>query len=186
MYRQSDGFVYIRDSNSTGVADRRFFLGNPGDFPIVGDFNGDGCDTVSVNRESTQRIFIMNTLGPPEGSIGVPALTYVFGNPGDRPFTGDFDGDGIDTVGLHRESTGKVYYRNSFTTGVADNDFIFGDPGDILLAGDWNGNGTDTVAVYRPGNGRVYMKLTNAFGVADVEFPVGNGFSGFVRAARVP
>lgn len=186
MYRQSDGFVYTRDSNSTGVADRRFFLGNPGDYPIVGDFNGDGCDTVSVYRESTQQIFIMNALGPPEGALGVPAVTYVFGNPGDRPFTGDFDGDGIDTVGLHRESTGKVYYRNSFTTGVADNDFIFGDPGDILLAGDWNGNGTDTVAVYRPGNGRVYMKLTNAFGVADVEFPVGNGFSGFVRTTRVP
>ena len=95
-------------------------------------------------------------------------------------------GDGIDTVGLHRESTGRVYYRNSFTTGVADNDFVFGDPSDILLAGDWNGNGMDTVAVYRPGNATVYMKLTNATGSADVACSVGSGFSGFVRATRTP
>lgn len=186
MYRQSDGFVYIRNSNSIGVADRRFFLGNPGDYPVIGDFNNDGCDTVSAYRETTQQIFIMNALGPPEGALGIPDHTYVLGNPGDRPFAGDFDGDGIDTVGLHRESTGRVYYRNSFTTGVADNDFVFGDPSDILLAGDWNGNGTDTVAVYRPGNGTVYMKLTNATGNADVAFSVGTGFSGFVRAARTP
>ena len=33
MYRQSDGYVYLRNSNSQGVADRRFFFGNPGDVP---------------------------------------------------------------------------------------------------------------------------------------------------------
>ena len=43
MYRQSDGFVYLRNSNSQGIADIRFFFGNPGDIPIVGDFNNNGC-----------------------------------------------------------------------------------------------------------------------------------------------
>ncbi|MCL1598819.1 MAG: hypothetical protein M3094_06525, partial [Actinomycetia bacterium] len=48
MYRQSDGYVYLRNSNTQGIADIRFFFGNPGDVPLAGDFNGDGCDTVSI------------------------------------------------------------------------------------------------------------------------------------------
>ncbi len=37
---------------------------------------------------------------------------------------GDFDGDGVDTPGLHRESTGLVYYRNWNSEGVADAIFL--------------------------------------------------------------
>ena len=46
-------------------------------------------------------------------SLGAATLTYTFGNPGDRPFVGDFNGDGTDTVGLHRESKGFVYFRDA-------------------------------------------------------------------------
>ena len=42
LYRQSDGFVYLRNSNTQGIADIRFFFGNPGDIPMAGDFNNDG------------------------------------------------------------------------------------------------------------------------------------------------
>ena len=31
-----DGFVYLRNSNTQGIADIRFFFGNPGDVPIAG------------------------------------------------------------------------------------------------------------------------------------------------------
>ncbi|MCO6502523.1 MAG: hypothetical protein J5I28_05525, partial [Acidimicrobiales bacterium] len=71
-------------------------------------------------------------------------------------------------IGLHRESTGLVYFRNTNSTGVADFQFIYGNPGDKLVAGDWDGDGTDTVAVYRPSDGRFYIKLQNRQGVADV------------------
>ena len=81
---------------------------------------------------------------------------------------GDFNGDGVDTIGLHRESTGLVYFRNTNSTCVADFQFIYGNPGDKLVAGDWDGDGTDTVAVYRPSDGRFYIKLQNRQGVADV------------------
>ena len=36
----------------------------------------------------------------------VADLGYFFGAPGDVPFVGDFDGDGIDEVGLYRPSSG--------------------------------------------------------------------------------
>ncbi|MGH8872206.1 MAG: S8 family peptidase, partial [Acidimicrobiia bacterium] len=50
LYRRSDGYVYLRNSNTQGVADVSFFFGNPGDLPLAGDFDGDGCDTVSIYR----------------------------------------------------------------------------------------------------------------------------------------
>ncbi|HLT97023.1 MAG TPA: PKD domain-containing protein, partial [Acidimicrobiia bacterium] len=124
LYRQSDGFVYLRNSNTQGVADITFFFGNPGDVPIAGDFNGDGCDTVSIYRPSEQRFYIINKLGKNGGGLGAAEFSYIFGNPGDKPFVGDFDGDGKDTIGLHRESTGLVYFRNTHTQGVADAQFI--------------------------------------------------------------
>jgi hypothetical protein len=170
LYRQSDGFVYLRNSNTQGIADIRFFFGNPGDIPLAGDFNGDGCDTVSISRPSQGRVFIINRLGANEGGLGAAEFDYYFGNPGDKPFVTDFNGNRQDTVGLHRESTGLVYFRMTHTQGVADAEFIFGDPGDRLVAGDWNSNGIGSPALFRPSSTTFYFRLTNAPGVADAEF----------------
>ena len=167
LYRQSDGFVYLRNSNTQGIADITFFFGNPGDVPIAGDFDNDGCDTVSIYRPSEGRFFIINALGVNGGGLGAAEFDYYFGNPGDKPFVGDFDGNGEDTIGLHRESTGLVYFRNSHTQGNADNQFIFGNPGDRLIAGDWNTDGIDSPAVYRPSNTTFYYRYTNTQGNAD-------------------
>jgi Tol biopolymer transport system component len=168
LYRQSDGFVYLRNSNTQGIADIRFFFGNPGDIPLPGDFNGDGCDTVSIYRPSEARFYIINALGANDGGLGAAEFSYIFGNPGDKPFVGDFDGDGTDTVGLHRESTGFVYFRQSHTQGMADSEFFFGDPGDRLVAGDWGVvDGVDTPAIFRPSNATFHYRHTNTQGVAD-------------------
>jgi hypothetical protein len=173
LYRQSDGYVYLRNSNTQGIADIRFFFGNPGDVPIAGDFNGDGFDTVSIYRPSEARFYIVNELGANDGGLGAADIDYVFGNPGDKPFVGDFNTDGIETVGLHRETTGLVYFRNSHTQGNADNQFIFGDPGDRLVAGDWTGNGEYTAALFRPSNTTAYFRYTNTQGNANSQFTTG-------------
>lgn len=174
MFRQSDGYVYLRNSNTQGNADVSFFFGNPGDQPLAGDFDGDGCDTVSVWRASEGRVFIINKLGENGGGLGAAEYAFYFGNPGDKPFIGDFDGDGTDTVGLHRESTGFVYFRNTLTEGVAEFEFFYGDPGDVILAGDWDGDGVDSVAVYRRSNGTFYVKNSNSQGNADFSTFVGD------------
>ncbi len=170
LYRQSDGFVYLRNSNSQGVADIRFFFGNPGDIPLAGDFDGDGHDTVSIYRPSQGRVFIINALGANDGGLGAADFSYYFGKPGDKPFVGDFDNDGIDEIGLHRESTGLVYFRLTNTQGVADSSFIFGDPGDKMVAAAWSGRGApgpESVGLFRPSNCTSYLRYTNTQGVAD-------------------
>ena len=179
LYRRSDGYVYLRNSNTQGVADITFFFGNPGDLPVAGDFDGDGCDTVSIYRPSLQGFYIINRLGEDGGGLGAADYSFMFGDPGDKPFVGDFNADGVDTIGLHRESTGLVYFRNNNSTGVADFEFIFGDPGDKILAGDWDGDGDDTVGVYRPGNGLVYLRNSNTQGIADAWAAAGS-YAGFV------
>jgi hypothetical protein len=173
LYRQADGFVYVRNANTQGTADLEFYFGNPGDVPLVGDFDGDGRDSVSIWRPSEARVFVINDLGSNGGGMGAAEYSFYFGNAGDTPFVGDFDGDGTDTVGLYRESAGFVYFRNSLTTGSANLAFFYGDPGDQILAGDWDGDGDDTVAVYRPSTGRVYMNLENTNGAADWDGYVG-------------
>jgi hypothetical protein len=129
---------------------------------------------VSIFRQSEARVYVVNKLGANGGSLGAADYSFLFGNPGDTPFVGDFNGDGIDTVGLHRASSGFVYFRNSLTQGMADWSFFYGDPGDVILAGDWDGDGDDTVAVYRPSTGRVYVNLENSSGAADYSLYVGN------------
>jgi hypothetical protein len=175
LYRQSDGYVYLRNANTQGVADRSFFFGDPGDVPFVGDFDGDGCDTVSIYRPSSHRFFVINALGADDGGLGAAEFSFEFGNPGDTPFVGDFDGDGVDTVGLHRVSSGLVYFRNTLTSGVADAEFVYGDPGDRVFAGRWTGTHTvDTVGLFRPSEGGFYLNHVNAAGNADDDFLYGN------------
>jgi hypothetical protein len=130
LYRQSDGFVYVRNSNSQGVADARYYFGNPGDVPLAGDFNGDGCDTVSVYRPSEARVYVINELGDASGgSLGEADFTFPFGGGDATVFAGDFDGDGVDTVSLIH--SGSEY----------------------LVAGDWTGDGNDTAAGFDVGQG---------------------------------
>jgi uncharacterized protein YkwD len=71
---------------------------------------------------------------------------FYYGNPGDIPFMGDWDGDGVATPGLYRQSDGFVYIRESNTQGVADITFFFGNPGDVPLVGDFNNDGKDTIS----------------------------------------
>jgi hypothetical protein len=172
LYRRSNGYAYLRNSNSQGVADIAYFFGMAGDYPISGDFDGDGCDTVSIYRPSEGRFYITNELGSDDSAF-VAEYSFLFGVSGDKPFVGDFDGDGVDTIGLHRESNGLVYFRNSNSSGFSDSEFLFGIANDKLVAGDWDGDGDDTVGVYRPSQRRFYVKLDNAQGFADAVFYVG-------------
>jgi len=170
LYRQSDGFFYSRNSNTTGVADAECFAGDPSDVPIAGDWDGDGDDNLGIYRPSEQRFYLFTSTctGTP---MGAAQISFLFGNPGDNPVAGDWNGDGIDEVGLHRESTGFFYWRNTLDTGVADGEIFFGDPGDRFVSGDWGTvDGRDTPGLFRPSDVTFYFRHTLTQGVADSQF----------------
>ncbi len=164
MYRRSNGFVYLKNDNSTGPADIDFFFGMDGDVPIAGDWNGDGCDTISIYRQTEGRVFISNVL-----STTTAEMSYYFGNPADRPFAGDWDGDGIDNVGLHRAQTGFAYLSDQHATAPAFVEFFYGAAFDSIIVADWDGDGKDSVGIYRPSDDRFFLSNTNSQGLADVE-----------------
>ncbi len=88
--------------------------------------------------------------------------SFYFGDPWDQGIVGDWDCDGLDTVGVYR--SGRVLLRNANTPGSAQVAYPLGEPGDVALAGDFDGDGCDTVSLYRPSQARflVYDGLSGA------------------------
>ncbi len=183
LFRQSDGFAYLRNTNTVGFADIEFFVGDPDDVPLAGDWDGDGCDTLAIYRPDEGIFYVFNRLGVGQAGLGAADFAFGFGDLGDTPFAGDWDGDGIDSFGLHRVSTGEVFLRNPLIQGNADTTLIYGDPGDTVIPGDWDGDGVTTLGLYRAPESRFYLRLTNTAGPADLAFT--HGDPGWVPVAGV-
>lgn len=109
------------------------------------------------------------TLMMPDGTEN----SFYYGLPSDQPVMCDWDGDGIDTVGLYRSANGFMYLRNTNDFGVAENDFFFGISEDMPICGDWDGDGTDTIGIYRPSEAKFYLRNDNSLGFAEEEFLFG-------------
>lgn len=165
VFRPTTGELFLKNSNTTGFADINITFGNPGDYPLAGDWNGDGIDSVGIYRNGV--FYLRNS-----NSTGFADIVVAFGSPGDQPVVGDWNGDGVDTIGIYRNGT--FYLRNSNTPGEPDLVYTLGDPGDVAIAGDWNGDGVDTGGVFRPSNGIVYLRNSNTTGIADLSFVFGN------------
>jgi uncharacterized protein YkwD len=173
LYRRSDGFAYLRNSNTQGNADVTFYFGNPSDVPLAGDFNGSGRDSLAIYRPDQTRVFIINKLGENGKGLGAADYSFLVGNPGDQPFVGDFDGDGVDTIGIYRPSSGWVYLRNSNSAGPAHESFNIGTGWDFVFAGDWDGDGVDTLAAYRRSTGTVVFAAENSGNTVGYSLAVG-------------
>jgi hypothetical protein len=160
--------------------------GNVGDLPVAGDWDGDGFDTVGVLTDGGrvgQSFFLTNTRVEASPNPDFDIIV-VAGEPGDLPLAGDWNGDGLDTVGFYRPSTTTFFQIDDFAAGVARS-FLFGEAGDLPMAGDWNGSGTDDVGVFRPSDRT--MHLTTDLGATEAfvfelqaagDAPVGGNWDG--------
>jgi hypothetical protein len=140
----------LRDALSAGPATEAYDHGVPGDIPLMADWTGSGLETAAIVRGARHGAldvgaltwFIRQVPGP-----GDPDLVLSYGQPGDVPIAGDWNGDGVDTVGVVRGN--RWLLRNHNSGGNADIEIVFGEPGDIPVVGDWNGDGVDTPGVVR-------------------------------------
>ena len=153
VFRPSQSTFYLRNSNTTGVADITTTFGATTDLPVVGDWDGDGIATVGIYRSSTGEFFLRDS-----NAQGAAVTHYfVLGSPGDMPMAGDWNNDGVDGVGVFRPTNGLIYIKNSLTTGFADFTMVLGIPNDVPVAGDWNGDGKDSPGVYRPSSSTFFL-----------------------------
>ena len=181
LYNPTTSTFFLRNTNTTGIADLAFAYGPAGLgwIPHVGDWNGDGVDTVGLYNPATGGFFLRNT-----NTIGIADITFAYG-PGGLgwiPLVGDWNGDGVDTVGLYNPAAGTFFLKNSNTTGIADISFAYGPAGLgwIPIVGDWNGDGIDTIGLYNPATGGFFLRNSNTTGIADVLFAYGPGGLGWI------
>lgn len=177
VYRPPTGQVFLRNAVEDGPIEVDYNISRSDIVPLVGDFDGDGCDTVSYYLPAEGLVVVFNTqeaaVAATEETTSLD-LEYEFGIEGDLAFVGDFDGDGIDTIGLFRPSNGVFYLKNTHTGGPADIEFAFGASGDLPISGDWTDqDGADSVAVYRPTTGTFFFRYDNSAGPPDETLELG-------------
>jgi len=148
--------------------------------PTIGDWNGNGSDSVGVYRV-TDGIWVLTNNN---SSVAPSYPAFAFGGgPGVVPLAGDWDGDGVDSVGVFNFNTSRWILSNGIVGYAAVNfDFVYGAAGSYPIPGDWDGDGIDTPGLYNPVTGQWLLRNTNTTGAADIAFVYGQG-SGLVGRA---
>ncbi len=123
-----------------------FAIGQPGDIPLVGDFDGSGRSGIGIWRPSNGTFYIYPAVGA--------TFTRQLGQAGDVPLVGDYDGDHIADLTVWRPSTGTFYFL--YSSSGQSGSFLAGQAGDIPLVADFDGSGKTGVAVWRPSNATFY------------------------------
>jgi hypothetical protein len=185
------------DLNGNGVWDEGDFwakLGDEYDFPVVGDWDGDGKADIGIFgpawlgdgrvvrtepglpdaandkaalQTTDQLVRYKNVPPEPEeaaqkmrsmkrtaqGSVRSDLIDHVFyyGTAGEIPVAGDWNGDGVDNIGVFRQGTWILDTDGNGRLTDEDTRVELGQAGDIPLVGDFNRDGIDDLGVYRQG-----------------------------------
>ena len=133
-------------------------------YAFAGDWTGNGK---SAPGWYVDGVFHLQGAGPDGGD-----LLFAYGRPGDHPVFGDWNGDGIDTVGIVRNGR-DWHLRKTNTGGPGEAVFTYGSRWrtERPVVGDWNGNGFDTVGVVRGSTWLLRNSLSG--GEADLSFTFG-------------
>ncbi|WP_454084439.1 SpoIID/LytB domain-containing protein [Georgenia sp. Marseille-Q6866] len=153
-------------SNTLGAeAEIVFQYGRDDDEVLIGDWDGNRTDTITVRRGKT--FHVSNTL-----RAGGADYSFPYGRANDVILIGDWDGDGRDSIAVRR---GREYHiRNDNRPGPAQRVITYGHTNDDVLVGDWNGDGRDTLAVRR---GSVYH-VKNSLTGGDADAVINYGRAG--------
>ena len=105
VYRRQTATFLLRNSNTAGSPDISVAYGTPSsptdDVPVVGDWDGDGDDTIGVYRRSTNTWLLRNSNTAGSAQITAPFGTGIAsGGYQQIPVPGDWDNNNTDTPGI--------------------------------------------------------------------------------------
>jgi hypothetical protein len=187
---------YLRNSLTAGYADWTFGYGDPllttghadrNWKPIVGDWDGNGTDTIGFFDPATSTWYLRNSLtaGYADWTFGCgdPLLTTGHADRNWQPIVGNWDGAGGDSIGFFDPASCTWYLRNALSAGYADYTFGCGDPSRLVndhggatwqpLVGDWDGNGSATIGFFAPDSSTFMLRSSLTTGAADLTFGYG-------------
>ncbi|MEU4237528.1 M23 family metallopeptidase [Actinoplanes sp. NPDC026619] len=133
-------------------------------------------DTVGMWNPADHSFHLLGT-----NAAGNSKWAFSYGALGDQPVTGDWDGNGKESVGIFRPGTelGSFHLSNNLPPAGASNyAFESGLATDVPLAGNWDGKTGDSTGFYRPSDGTFHLKDLNEPGISNYAFqlgPIGTG-----------
>jgi hypothetical protein len=80
-------------------------------------------------------------------STGPSNVKFSYGTTADRPVTGDWNRDGVDTIGVFH--AGQWNLRNSNSHGLPSVRISYGTSSDAVVTGDWNNDSLDSIGTFR-------------------------------------
>jgi hypothetical protein len=132
-------------------------------------------DTIGIYRPSNQTFYLRNSIGTGAPDIVVQYGYLCGGNVCNYPIMGDWNGDGIDSIGLYDRVQGVFQLRNQNAPGAPFYFAVLGNPNDQPMAGRWTLDmNHDGIGVFRPSNGILYLKKQISSGFSDYFAVMGN------------
>jgi hypothetical protein len=163
-------FWYLGTANAANAAPTVVPYGGNNWKGVLGDWTGKGfdslgvVDTTGLSSPGAAAWYLRNT-----NTSGAPDIgPFFYGLPSWSPVVGDWNGDGLTTVGAVDTSSGTWYLRNENSNGAPDQGvFQYGAPGWIPLAGDWTGSGHTGIGVFDPSTATFYLRNSASAGAPD-------------------
>lgn len=109
------------------------------------------------------------------GRLRSDVIDHVFeyGTKGDRAITGDWNGDGVRSVGIFRNGVWFLDMDGNGRWSDGDQVVEFGQEGDLPVVGDWTGDGISKLGLYRDGTFYLDVNNNHEIDAADKVFALG-------------
>ena len=111
-----------------------------GDIHVTGDWTGSGTSQLGLFRPSTGEWFLSRNSNRSWNGCKKDTCITNFGDVGDLPVIGDWNGTGISKIGLFRPATGEWFLDlngNSKWDDAIDLHLTYGGAGDVPIVGKW-------------------------------------------------
>lgn len=200
VYHQGRWYLDLNGNRIWDDEDLWVELGEANDQPVVGDWDGDGKDDIGILAAELPGE--RNAAGPEGGMAGQQQpgashpvrlrqrtmqvgrhgenrrdlVDHVFhhGMSQDTPVAGDWNGDGVDTIGTYRNGHWHLDTNGDGRLDERDKRVSLGRPGDIPVVGDWDGDGVDQLGVVRQGTWMLDSDANGELDVLDEIFGLGD------------
>lgn len=135
-------------------------LTRPKNVPPAADQAAEGARVLKLGKNNQSRIDVIDHV-------------FGYGDDADQPVVGDWNGDGIRSIGYYRAGQWKLDLDGDGRFDGRDAAFAFGQTGDLPLVGDFNGDGIDEVAIYSSGTWIIDANGNRQIDAADLVFELG-------------